>query len=117
MNKSVRVIAIGDAKEAIMKLNEIAGIQKKIGKTSSPEMQMLKSIKNKIDLIKQNPFYGDNIKKELIPKQYKVSNLWRVELTNFWRMLYTIRGDEIEIVCFILNILNHKNYNKLLGYK
>ena len=78
---------------------------------------MLKSIKQKIELIKSNPFYGDSIKKNLIPKEYNVQNLWRVELTNFWRMLYTIKGDEIEIVCFVLNFLNHNDYNKKFGYR
>ncbi len=80
-------------------------------------MQLLKSIKQKKDFIKANPFYGDNIKKTLIPKKYNVSNLWRVELTNFWRMLYTIRGDQIEIVCFMLDIMDHNKYNEIFGYK
>ena len=116
INKPTRVMLIGEAKETFMKLNEIAAIQIEKGKTSSQEMQLLKSIKNKIELIKRNPFFGDNIKKELIPKEYNVPNLWRVELTNFWRMLYTIRGDEIEIICFMLEIVNHKDYDKIFGY-
>lgn len=117
INKPVRVIMIDNAKEAFIKLNEIAGKQIKAGRTNSQEIQLLKSIKNKIELVKQNPFYGDNIKKELIPKKYNVPNLWRVELSNYWRMLYTIRGDEIEIICFILEIVNHKEYDKIFGYK
>ena len=80
-------------------------------------MQLLKSIKTKSDFIKSNPFYGDNIPKKLIPKGYGVQNLWRVELNNFWRMLYTIKGNQIEIVCFILGIIDHKEYNKKFGYK
>lgn len=78
---------------------------------------MLKSIKQKIEFIKANPFYGDNIPKRLIPREYAVQNLWRVELTNFWRMLYTIRGDQVEIICFILDIMDHNRYNKIFGYK
>ena len=81
------------------------------------KIQLLKSIKQKIELIKKDLFYGNNIPKRIIPKNYKVSNLWRVELTNFWRMLYTIKGDKIEIICFILDIINHKSYNKRFGYK
>ena len=48
--------------------------------------------KNKIRI------YENNIPKKLIPKEYGIQNLWGVELTNFWRMLYTIKGDEAEII-------------------
>lgn len=84
-------------------------------------MQLLRSIKQKIDFIKANPFYGDNIQKALIPQEYiikyKARNLWRVELTNYWRMLYTIKGDQVEIVCFVLKMMDHKDYDKIFGYK
>lgn len=77
----------------------------------------MKSIRTKIEFIRANPFYGDSISKKLIPKEYNAKNLWRVELTNFWRMLYTIKGDQIEIVCFILDIMDHQKYNKKFGYE
>lgn len=119
MNKSVRVILKNDAKESFEKINKIAGEQSKKKKENSFEMQLIKSIKKKVDLIKENPFYGDNIKKSQIPKKYKdkVQNLFRVELNNFWRMLYTLRGDEVEVICFVLEICDHKEYNKIFGYK
>jgi Txe/YoeB family toxin of Txe-Axe toxin-antitoxin module len=117
MKKPVRIILLGDAKKEYEKLNELAGMQLKEGKENSEEIQLLKSIKQKIELIKDNPFYGDNIEKNKIPKNYEVNNLWRVELAGFWRMLYTIKGDKIEIICFVLNIVDHNNYNKIFGYK
>ena len=117
MKKQVRVILIGEADEAYKKLNEIVGKQKAEGKENSEEMQLLKSIKQKIEFIKMNPFYGNNIPKKLIPAEYNVQNLWRVELSNFWRMLYTIKGDQIEIICFILDIIDHPTYDKKFGYK
>lgn len=117
MNKIVRVILLDEADDEHRRLNEIVGQQIKDGKESTSEMQLLRSIKQKIDFIKANPFYGDNIGKERIPKSYNVTNLWRTELTGFWRMLYTIKGDQIEVICFILDILDHKKYNKKLGYR
>lgn len=117
MNKPVRVILLGNAKKEYEKLNEIVGKQVKEGKDNTEEVQLLKSIKQKRNFIKENPFYGDSIPKKLIPKDYNVQNLWRVELSNFWRMLYTIKGDQIEVICFILEILDHPNYNKLFGYR
>lgn len=117
MNKPVRVILLDEAKSEYKKLNEIVGQQIKEGKENTFEMQLLRSIKQKTGFIKANPFYGDNIPKKYIPKGYNVPNLWRVELVNFWRMLYTIRGDQVEIICFILEIINHDKYNKIFGYR
>lgn len=121
MNKPVRVILLDDADEAYKKLNEIVGKQIKEGKENTEEMQLLRSINQKKEFIKQNPFYGDNIKKSQIPKKYVIkhnaTNLWRVELINYWRMLYTIKGDQIEIICFILDLVDHKEYNQIFGYK
>lgn len=118
MNKPVRVILIDEAKEAFEKLNFIVGKQLEAKKENTSEMQLLKSIHQKITLIKSNPFYGDNLKKDLIPDKYnKLSNLWRVELSQFWRMIYTIKGDQLEIICFVLELFDHPSYDKLFGYR
>ena len=59
----------------------------------------------------------------MIPNEYKlkysVTNLFRVELPNFWRMLYTlIDGEtEIEIIAFVLDLIDHDQYDKKFGYK
>ena len=121
MNKPVRVVLLDEADSEYKKLNEIIGQQIKDGKENTEEMQLLRSIKQKIEFVKANPFYGDNIAKALIPKEYTIKynakNLWRVELTNFWRMLYTIKGDQVEIICFVLDIINHKEYDKKFEYR
>ncbi|MDP2908640.1 MAG: hypothetical protein Q8N77_02425 [Nanoarchaeota archaeon] len=120
MNKLTRVILLDEADSEYKKLNGLVGQQIKEGKKSTEEMQLLKSIKQKTGFVKANPFYGDNIPKKLIPKEYiikyDIKNLWRVELTHFWRMLYTIKGDQVEIVCFVLDIIDHDKYNKKFGY-
>ena len=121
MNKPIRVILLGEADFEYKKLNEIVGQQIKESKENTEEMQLLRSIRQKIDFVKANPFYGDNIAKGLIPKEYIIrydaKNLWRVELTNYWRMLYTIKGDQVEIICFVLDIIDHKEYDKKFGYR
>ncbi|MEK6967059.1 MAG: hypothetical protein AABX51_00330 [Nanoarchaeota archaeon] len=120
MNKPVRVILLDDAESEFKRLNELVGQQLTEGKNNSEETQLLRSIKQKIEFVKANPFYGDNIAKKLIPKEYvaryAAKNIWRVELINFWRMLYTIKGDQIEVICFILDIIPHKIYDKKFGY-
>jgi|SRR3989344_5370780 len=118
MKKPIRVILLNNADFEYKRLNEIVGKQLEEGKENTEEMQLLRSINQKKELIKANPFYGENIEKKKITKlHYNVQNLWRVELTGYWRMLYTIKGDEIQIICFVLDILDHKKYNKIFGYK
>lgn len=87
--------------------------------TDKFDQQLRKAIDRIIDILKQNYQFGDPVPKSLIPKSYLnkgINNLWRVELPGFWRLLYTIRGDKLEIVTFILEWMDHKRYNKLFGY-
>ncbi|MFH1590710.1 MAG: hypothetical protein ABIC95_02170 [archaeon] len=78
---------------------------------------LLRSIQKKADLLKRNPFYGNSIVKQLIPKHYDVKNLWRTTLANYWRMLYTIGSEGEDTVVFIIDILDHKRYDKVFGYR
>ncbi len=53
-----------------------------------------------------------------INAQAPVTNLFRVELPNFWRMLYTLTAEgDVEIIAFILDIIDHKTYDKKFGYR
>ena len=114
--KKVRVIFSPEAEEVYKHLNEISP-------TSKIDRSILNAINKKLELIKVNIHYGEPIAKRLIPQEYKIkyeaTNLFRVELPNFWRMLYILTdGDsEIEIVAFILDVLDHKEYDKKFGYK
>lgn len=84
------------------------------------DMQIVNSIKQKIELIKLNPHVGDPIAKGKIPKKYLgkgFTNLFRLELTGYWRLLYYLKGSEVEIVAFVLDIVDRPQYNKLFGYK
>ena len=42
-----------------------------------------------------------------------------MELLDYWRMLYTLADGEtrIEIIAFILDVIDHKGYDKKFGYK
>jgi hypothetical protein len=114
--KRVKIILSPEARDVFEYLNKNS-INSKI------EKSILNAIKQKSDLIRVNPHYGDPIKKSLIPKEYivtyNITNLFRVELPNYWRMLYTLTEGEtrVEIISFILDIIDHKKYNKKFGYK
>jgi len=119
--KPVRVKITGDAKEEFEKLNMLVGEEISKGITGSDHQTLFNAIKQKIEFLKENPQYGVHIAKNKIPKEYilkyDVNNLWKVNLAGAWRMVYTIRGNEIEIIALILDILNHKNYTKKFKYK
>ena len=107
--REVKVRLLG---EAILQYNEL---KSKGDKQSKILLNSIEKIKERLKL---NPQYGDPIRKNMIPKEYKkYGNIYRVELSNFYRLLYTIKGNEVDIFVFILTIVNHKKYNKKFGYK
>lgn len=114
--KKIRIIFSPEAEEVYKYLNEQAS-------SSKIENSILKALHKKIELIKSNIHYGSPIKKNLIPepyrKKYRVTNLFRVELPKFWRMLYTLTNDEteMEIIAFVLDVVDHKEYNNIFNYK
>jgi len=119
--KEIRVILSEEADEIFQELNRIVGTEKKKGIESSFHQTILRSIKKGIELLKKNPFAGNQIPKRLIPgkyiKKYDADNIWRIELADRWRLIYTITGNKLEIISFIISIFNHKGYDKIFGYK
>ncbi|MFQ5406372.1 MAG: hypothetical protein ACE5DI_04410 [Candidatus Micrarchaeia archaeon] len=114
--KTVRVVLSPEAEEVYAYLNKEASVSK-------TERTILNALNKKVELVKANPHYGDPVAKKLIPREYLtkygVKNLFRVELPNFWRMLYTLTDGEteIEIIAFVLGVLDHKEYNRKFGYR
>ncbi len=109
--KEVRILLKGQAKNSYFELKRRKDKESQI---------ILNSIERIKPILKDNPQFGDPIAKRLIPRLLRekgIQNLYRVELSNYWRMLYTIEGSKVEIFLFVLNIVDHKDYNKLFGYK
>ena len=123
MDKKIRAVLSPEAKESWDELNKTVAEEIEKGISKSFNQQLFKSIKRVKELIETNKFYGDNIKKNQIPKfyieKYGITNLFRVELVGYWRLLYTLEdaGNNIEILAIILEFMDHKKYNKLFGYK
>ena len=120
-DKEIKVILSEEADEVYDELNKIVGDETKKGIENSFHQTLLRSINRVRDLLKKNPFAGSQIQKKQIPEKYKnkydVENLWRIELANRWRLIYTITGNQIEIINFVVEIFNHKDYDKVFGYK
>lgn len=114
--KHVRVILSPEAADTYNSLMNKA-------QQSKQEEIIFNAFLQKVELIKENIHYGQPIAKKLIPAEYKtrygIVNLFRVELPNFWRMLYTLTAGSsgIEIIVLVLDIIDHRKYDKKFGYK
>lgn len=92
--KPTKVVITGKAKDALNELNKVVGEEISKGITSSDHQTLLNSIKQKVELLRDNPEYGIHIPKNKIAKgylrEYDITNLWKVNLSSAWRMIYTI---------------------------
>src|SRR3989344_4401009 len=86
----------------------------------SDDERLYKEIEEALKIIKQNAFFGRNVKKRLIPKKliqkYEIDNLWIYNLRKDWRLLYTITNNEIEVLAIVLDWMNHKDYERLFNF-
>jgi len=114
MDRAVEIKFSDEAREVYTYLTKKAA-------SSKLERSLLNAINRKIELIKRDPSMGDSIAKVLIPQEYRrkylVKSLYRVELPNYWRMLYTISDEELKVIAFIIDVVDHKEYGRKFGYK
>ncbi|RLG15143.1 MAG: hypothetical protein DRN66_00190 [Candidatus Nanohalarchaeota archaeon] len=119
--KPIKLVLGKKANEEYQTLNKIAGEETEKGINKSVHQQLLKSINKAFDLLKQNPVAGMQMPKKNIPKTYidgyGINNLWKFNLTSYWQVVYSLRTNEIEIIELILDIIDHKKYDKIFGYK
>jgi len=77
-------------------------------------------VDNALDVLKENMFAGQLIEKKKFPKvyvqKYGVTNLYKYNLDRSMRLIYTIVGDASGLAVVVLEILNHKEYEKRFGY-
>ncbi len=85
------------------------------------EKELASYIQRAIDDLKENPLIGIIVPKKLWPRDYiakfQVNNLRKYDLPNGWRLIYTLKGNEVEIVSVILEWFKHKEYEKKFHYK
>ena len=127
--KRVVVKLIGDAKQEYLSLQEKVRAEKGQGVQGSFHQTLLNSIDSKISILKENYDYGVQIPRKLIPRKYVmdygVTNLWKVNLAGYWRLVYTLKQPQreqmamevIDVWLDVLDIFDHKRYDKVFGYK
>jgi len=101
--------------------HEFAKLQRRREKGDGEAEYLLKLVEKGIAKLIENHEAGQKIQKRLWPKyyvqKYGISNLWRLRLDDFWRMIYTVIGENIRIVAVVLEVMDHKKYDKRFGYK
>lgn len=94
-------------------------IQKLFEKISDDDLK--KQLIRAFDNLEENAFCGIQIPKKLIPKEYlkkfgNLTNLWKYNLLDAWRLIYTIDRDKVNILAVILEWIDHKTYERRFGY-
>lgn len=94
--------------------------EQKAGKENTFNMQLLKAIEREKNNLKINPQYGIHIPRKNISKgvtqRYGTDRLWKIDLVGYWRLIYTLTGDEVKVIAFVLEFMDHKKYDKVFGY-
>lgn len=89
-------------------------------KLKNEDAKMHNLILRAFEDIENNSFCGIQIPKKLIPreyiKKYNVKNLWKYNLPDAWRLIYSIEGKSLLVFSIILEWMNHKEYERRFGY-
>lgn len=84
------------------------------------------ALRRKADRLKEDPQTGTYVSPSRVPKSTKrrwerrvgpVTNLYKLDLPRAWRVLYTVGSEGADRAVLILEIVNHTEYERLLGYR
>jgi Txe/YoeB family toxin of Txe-Axe toxin-antitoxin module len=88
------------------------------GKGAEP--RLYEFLDRAFDDLKKDPFSGIKIQKALWPadyaRKYGINNLWKYDLPNGWRLIYTVKADQVTIITIVLEWFDHKGYERRFGY-
>lgn len=84
------------------------------------EKEIAGHIQKAIDNLKEDPFVGKAIHRRLWPaeyvRKYAITNLRKYNMPDGWRLIYTLQGNQVEIISIILEWFPHKDYEKRFKY-
>ncbi|HLD55146.1 MAG TPA: hypothetical protein VJB35_02690 [Candidatus Nanoarchaeia archaeon] len=95
-------------------------IKKTLEKLKTKDKKLYELLIRAFNDIEENVFCGIQIPKKLIPKEYikkyKIKNLWKYNLPDAWRLIYSIEGKNLLIISIILEWMDHKEYERRFKY-
>ena len=84
------------------------------------EQHLFSVIQATIDKIKENPFSGFQVPKKQIPKiylkKYGIDNLWKIDLSSSWRLVYSVASNNEGIITLIIEWFDHQEYERRFRY-
>ena len=85
------------------------------------EKQLKQWLDRALEDLERNAFCGIQISKRLIPKEYHlkfgpIDNLWKYNLPDAWRLIYTIKKDKVIVLSIVLEWMDHKEYERRFKY-
>lgn len=93
----------------------------KLKNSTTEDRKLLEWLNRAYDDLTKDAFCGIQIPKKQIPdeyiKKYGIDNLWKYNLPNAWRLIYSVTKDEIVVISIVIEWMNHKKYEKRFGYK
>jgi mRNA-degrading endonuclease RelE of RelBE toxin-antitoxin system len=100
--------------------HKIREAYRKLENSNNEKKKLYEWINRAIDDLAENCFCGIQISKKQIPRDYSrkygARNLWKYNLPNAWRVLYTIKKEEAEIISVILEWLPHTEHERKFKY-
>lgn len=99
--------------------NKLRKTFQKLKDSKTENKRLYQWLNRAFDDLADDSFCGVQIPKRLIPKIYmkhKIDNLWKYDLPQGWRLLYSVARDEIIIISIILEWMHHKDYEKRFKY-
>jgi Txe/YoeB family toxin of Txe-Axe toxin-antitoxin module len=91
-----------------------------LSSSKTEDQKLHKWLNRAFDDIARDAFSGIQISKRLIPRkyieEYEIDNLWKYNLPNAWRLLYSVARDEVFVISVILEWLPHKVYERRFKY-
>ncbi len=108
--KAEIVFAEQKIKEAFEKLKD----------SKTEDRKLYEFLKRAFEDIEKEPACGIHVPNNLIPKEYiqkyNINNLWKYDLPDGWRLLYSIGIDKVMVIAIMIEWLDHKNYERRFGY-
>ena len=91
-----------------------------LAKGTQDEKQLQQFLIRAFNGIEENCFCGIQIPKKLIPqeylKKYKVKNLWKYNLPDAWRLIYSIENGQLLVIAIVLEWMDHTEYERKFKY-
>lgn len=95
-------------------------LMKEFNRLKTDDPLFYKFLDRALDDIKADPECGIPIPKKLIPKvyiqRYEIDNLWKYNLPDAWRLIYSLVGNKVEVVAVVLEWMKHDEYERRFKY-